>query len=78
MFITLKNSRAALAIDEVERRFAQYGEIKSLRPYPGHPESVFIEFFDSRACVDAHEAERNAQFRDGNLNVSFVWDLSAK
>ncbi|CAG8461694.1 2458_t:CDS:10 [Rhizophagus irregularis] len=78
LFITLKEGKVPLDNDALISHFSQFGEVKIVREYRTHPNQRFVEFWDSRACIRAHDATLNAEYNGGYFDCKFAWDVSAK
>ncbi|KAI9484472.1 hypothetical protein BDB00DRAFT_134806 [Zychaea mexicana] len=81
LLFTLKNTEAWLQDDQLYDYFAQFGEVKIIRTphFRHHTENNerrqrFVEFFDSRACVDAFDNCHGKEYKGGRWDVSFFWD----
>lgn len=79
LFILLKQAPNDLSDDDFREAAARFGEIKSLRRYRDTKNARFLEFFDSRACVAAHDALLNQPWygsngTTGTWDVKFAWD----
>ncbi|CAG8593539.1 5006_t:CDS:2, partial [Paraglomus occultum] len=64
--------------EALTRHFSQFGEVKVVRDYKGHPNQRFVEFWDSRACVRAFASTLNASYNGGYFDCKYAWDISAK
>ena len=63
--------------DEVIRaHFEPFGDIRAIRTYKGQLHTRFIEYWDSRACIQAHDTCQDTEFLGGKLQLKFAWDLS--
>ncbi|GAA6039966.1 hypothetical protein JCM8097_002642 [Rhodosporidiobolus ruineniae] len=60
---------------EIYQRFAPFGDIKSVFPSPKRPDMKFIEFFDSRACVQAYDRVNHSPLAGGIADLHFEWDV---
>lgn len=54
--------------------FSHFGEIRGIRDLKGTSNKRFIEFYDSRSTIQAHDALSNQQFKNGTLDIRFSWD----
>ncbi|KAF7726661.1 hypothetical protein EC973_008535 [Apophysomyces ossiformis] len=85
LLLTLQNSDSTLQDDELYEYFKPYGEIKVIRTphFRHHSENAerrqrFIEFYDSRACVDAYDGTHGKEYKGGRWDVTFFWDHSPR
>ncbi|RUS31711.1 hypothetical protein BC938DRAFT_477245 [Jimgerdemannia flammicorona] len=88
LFITLRDGKDPLDNDELMKYFSQFGDVKIIREYKGlanalnpNPNAAsqrFVEFYDSRACVDAYDATMGLEWHGGTFDVKFAWDQSLK
>ncbi|KAF9556412.1 hypothetical protein CPC08DRAFT_737099 [Agrocybe pediades] len=78
--VTLRNSASGLPIDdnEVRRKFQQFGDIKAIKPVGDRIDSRYVEFYDMRACTDAHDRLRHQPLQDGIMDIVFSWDDDGK
>ncbi|KAE9409250.1 RNA-binding domain-containing protein [Gymnopus androsaceus JB14] len=74
--VTLKNSPSGQPIDdnEVRRKFQQFGDVKSIQPVGDRMDSRYVEYYDTRACDDAHDRLRHQGLQDGVMDIAFAWD----
>ncbi|KAF9486353.1 hypothetical protein BDN70DRAFT_902508 [Pholiota conissans] len=74
--VTLRNSPSGQAIDdnEVRRKFQQFGDVKSVKPVGDRIDSRYVEFYDTRACGEAHDRLRHQGLQDGVMDIVFAWD----
>jgi RNA recognition motif-containing protein len=82
----LKQTDAELDDYELQDYFSQFGEVKAIRvPHfkkttavnPSHYErnqQRLVEFYDSRACVDAFDNTYEREYKGGKWDVAFFWD----
>ncbi|GAC74762.1 protein Mei2 [Moesziomyces antarcticus T-34] len=75
LFSVLKNAQQDLTDEAIRQAFAEFGDIKKIRDYPGQKNSRFVEYFDSRACQLAHDRLNGQSFLDGQWDLKFAWDL---
>ncbi|KAG8969728.1 hypothetical protein FRC03_001073 [Tulasnella sp. 419] len=81
VLVTLVNSATRQPIDEMEvrRKFQQFGDIKTVKPVfqSGiiRPDQRYVEMFDSRAAVSAHDTLRDQPLQDGIMDLVFEWDV---
>ncbi|KAJ3750951.1 hypothetical protein DFH05DRAFT_142872 [Lentinula detonsa] len=76
--VTLKNSLSGLSIDdnEVRRKFQQIGDVKSIQPVGDRMDSRYVEYYDTRACEEAHDRLRHQGLQDGVMDIVFAWDVN--
>ncbi|CAA7264776.1 unnamed protein product [Cyclocybe aegerita] len=76
--VSLRNSVSGQSIDdnEVRRKFQQFGDVKSVRPVGDRIDSRYVEFYDTRACSEAHDRLRHQGLQDGVMEIAFAWDAS--
>ncbi|KDR85611.1 hypothetical protein GALMADRAFT_218705 [Galerina marginata CBS 339.88] len=76
--VTLRNSPSGQPIDdnEVRRKFQQFGDVKSVKPVGDRIDSRYVEFYDTRACGEAHDRLRHQGLQDGVMDIVFAWDDS--
>ncbi|KAH8089824.1 hypothetical protein HD553DRAFT_104208 [Filobasidium floriforme] len=72
LLISLVNEREANPV-QVRRMFSTFGTIKDLRPGQVRG-TAYVEFFDSRAAVSAHDALQNEPLDGSRLRIKFEWD----
>uniref|UniRef100_A0A8H7YAD6 RRM domain-containing protein n=1 Tax=Psilocybe cubensis TaxID=181762 RepID=A0A8H7YAD6_PSICU len=74
--VTLRNSVSGLPIDdnEVRRKFQQFGDVKAVKPVGDRIDSRYVEFYDTRACGEAHDRLRHQGLQDGVMDIVFAWD----
>ncbi|KAI0652352.1 hypothetical protein C8Q79DRAFT_92821 [Trametes meyenii] len=74
LLVTLRNSASNQPIDdgEVQRKFQQFGDVKSVRPAGDRPDQCYVEFYDTRACEEAHERLRHQGLQDGVMEIVFA------
>ncbi|TFK77507.1 RNA-binding domain-containing protein [Pluteus cervinus] len=72
--VTLKNSSQAIDDGEVRRKFQQFGDVKSVMPVGDRNDSRYVEFYDVRACEEAHDRLRHQGLQDGVMDIVFSWD----
>ncbi|KAF8963917.1 hypothetical protein BDZ97DRAFT_1818529 [Flammula alnicola] len=74
--VTLRNSPSGQPIDdnEVRRKFQQFGDVKAVKPVGDRIESRYVEFYDTRACGEAHDRLRHQGLQDGVMDIVFAWD----
>lgn len=81
LFMLLKRHPRALTDADFRNIYAQFGEIKSVRRYKDQKNARFLEFFDSRACVAAHDHMGGTEWGDGSgevgqWDIKYAWDAS--
>ncbi|WFC97939.1 hypothetical protein MYAM1_000659 [Malassezia yamatoensis] len=76
LFALARNATQPLTDDVVRELFAPFGEICEIRPYKDKENTRFIEYWDSRACVTAHDKLNGSGSLGGELQLKFAWDLS--
>ncbi|KAF9055909.1 hypothetical protein BJ165DRAFT_457336 [Panaeolus papilionaceus] len=76
--VTLRNSPSGQPIDdnEVRRKFQQFGDVKSIKPVADRIDSRYVEYYDTRACTEAHERLRHQGLQDGIMDIVFAWDVN--
>ncbi|KAF5392462.1 hypothetical protein D9757_002245 [Collybiopsis confluens] len=76
--VTLKNSPSGLPIDdnEVRRKFQQFGDVKAVLPVGDRIDSRYVEYYDTRACDEAHDRLRHQGLQDGVMDIVFAWDVN--
>ncbi|GAC98550.1 hypothetical protein PHSY_006144 [Pseudozyma hubeiensis SY62] len=75
LFTVLKGAQQDLDDDAVRQVFAEFGDLKKIRDYPGQKNSRFVEYFDSRACQLAHDQLNGRSHLDGQWDLKFAWDV---
>jgi len=57
--------------------FAPFGELREIRPFKSQTNARFIEFYDSRACYEAHDKMSGVSFGQppARWDIKFAWDL---
>lgn len=76
VFALVRNATERVTDEAVRALFAPFGEIREIRPYKDKENTRFIEYWDSRACVAAHDQLSGAKFLGGELQLKFAWDLA--
>ncbi|CAO1632112.1 unnamed protein product [Sympodiomycopsis kandeliae] len=82
LFVLLKRYPATWTDDDFQNEFSRFGQVRSIRRYKDQKNARFLEFFDSRACVLAHDTLGGTEYRDptgqvhssGEWDVKFAWD----
>ncbi|TFK94984.1 hypothetical protein K466DRAFT_579486 [Polyporus arcularius HHB13444] len=72
LLVTLRSSNQPIDDDEVRRKFQQFGEVKSVRPVGDRPDQRYVEFFDTRACEEAHDRLRHQGLQDGVMDIAYA------
>ncbi|KAI0756521.1 hypothetical protein C8Q80DRAFT_1129098 [Daedaleopsis nitida] len=74
LVVTLRNSATNQMIDdnEVRHKFQQFGDVKSVRPVGDRPDQRYVEFYDTRACEEAHDRLRHQGLQDGVMEIDFA------
>ncbi|RPD65059.1 hypothetical protein L227DRAFT_571508 [Lentinus tigrinus ALCF2SS1-6] len=72
LLITLRNSNQLIDDDELRRKFQQFGEIKSIRPVGDRPDQRYVEYFDTRACEEAHDRLSHQGLQDGLMEIMYA------
>lgn len=76
--LTVKNPSQNITSDEIQTLFSQFGDVKCVRDFKTHVNQKFVEFYDSRACVSSYDQLLNTQFKNGTIDLRFVWDYPAR
>ncbi|KAG2188871.1 hypothetical protein INT44_004011 [Umbelopsis vinacea] len=74
---------------ELTQYLTRYGDVKSVRASPLHgrynngtvdpvKSQRFVEFFDSRACIDCHDYLNGQEYQGGTVDLQFLWDAPVK
>ena len=74
LVISIENAKILVNNDELERDFSKFGDIRDVRDFRNYPNKKFIEFYDSRACVAAHDAMKGSEYHGGVMDARFAWD----
>ncbi|KAF7794345.1 hypothetical protein EIP86_005479 [Pleurotus ostreatoroseus] len=76
LLVTLRNSVSGQPIDdnEVRRKFQQFGDVREIRMVNERPDQRYVEFFDTRACEEAHDRLRHQGLQDGVMEIVFASD----
>lgn len=82
LFMLLKRVARTWTDADFRNEYSRWGMIKSIRRYKDQKNARFLEFYDSRACVAAHDARQGGgkeyidpMTRDlGEWDVKFAWD----
>ncbi|KAJ3556492.1 hypothetical protein NM688_g2003 [Phlebia brevispora] len=77
LLVTLRNSTTGQPIDdnEVRRKFQQFGDVRSVRMVSDRTDQRYVEFFDTRACEEAHDRLRHQGLQDGVMEIVFASEL---
>ncbi|KAI8369566.1 uncharacterized protein BYT42DRAFT_503276, partial [Radiomyces spectabilis] len=85
LLVTLKDSDYGLRDDELYSYYSQFGDIKNIRtPYfktANKNRDRFqrlIEYYDSRACVEAYDNTLDQPYKGGYWHCAFFWDASLR
>jgi hypothetical protein len=38
----------------------------------------FVEYFDSRACIDCHDYLNGQEYQGGTVDLAYLWDAPVK
>ncbi|WFD21632.1 hypothetical protein MEQU1_000287 [Malassezia equina] len=76
LFISLLEATQPLTDEALQAKFVEFGDIRSIRTYKDQAHTRFLEYWDSRACVAAHDALQDTEFLGGHLSIKFAWDLA--
>lgn len=76
LFALIRGATVPVTDAAVRDHFAPFGEIREIRPYKDKENTRFIEYWDSRACVTAHDQLNKSHFLGGELQLKFAWDLA--
>ncbi|CCA67828.1 hypothetical protein PIIN_01652 [Serendipita indica DSM 11827] len=74
IIVTLIDSPSK-SIDDVElrRKLQTFGDVKSIQPNNGRPDSRMIEFYDTRSADEAHGKLRHQPLQDGIMETEFAF-----
>ena len=75
LFVVAEKSTEPLTDELMLARFGQFGDVKNVRRFKDPQNARFIEFWDSRACVAAHDQMNGSELCGGRLSIKFAWDL---
>jgi len=64
----------SITTDDLFYLFSRFGEIRGIRDLKGVSNKKFIEFYDSRSTMQAHDTLNNQPFKNGVLDIRFSWD----
>ncbi|WFD29576.1 hypothetical protein MSPP1_000585 [Malassezia sp. CBS 17886] len=76
LFLEVLDATAPLTDDLVRETASRFGELREVRTYQKRDHARFVEFWDSRACVAAHDALDGSPLLGGRLALKFAWDLA--
>lgn len=76
LFVVVEDATEPLTDKALKAKFVEYGDIRSIRTYKDQAHTRFLEYWDSRACVAAHDALQDTEFLGGHLAIKFAWDLA--
>ncbi|WFD25321.1 hypothetical protein MNAN1_000290 [Malassezia nana] len=76
LFVALEDASEPLTEEALQAKFIEFGDIRSIRTYKDQMHTRFLEYWDSRACVAAHDALQDTEFLGGRLSIKFAWDLA--
>lgn len=76
LFVDVKDALEPITDEAFRAHFEQFGEIRAIRTYKDQSHTRFVEYWDSRACVKAHDTCQDSKFAGGTMQVKFAWDLS--
>lgn len=76
LFVLLRGGTEPLTEEVLRATFSPFGEIRNIRKYKDQAHTRFLEFWDSRACVAAHDQLHETPFLGGRLTLRFAWDLA--
>ncbi|KAJ7103126.1 hypothetical protein B0H15DRAFT_811057 [Mycena belliarum] len=75
--VTLRGSQVGHIDDnEVRHKFQQFGDVKTVKPVGDRPDSRYVEYYDTRACDQAHDRLRHQSLQDGIMDIVFAWDVN--
>ncbi|ORZ32542.1 hypothetical protein BCR44DRAFT_54178 [Catenaria anguillulae PL171] len=80
LFVVFEDQRTAERVsdDEFANYCRQFGDISNIDRLRGHPAQRFVEFFDSRACVEAQRAIDRSNYQGSTMVAQFSWDKATK
>lgn len=76
LFVLVRNATEPITDEGMRNHFSPFGEIREIRTYKDKANTRFIEYWDSRACVAAHDQLNQTPFLGGELQLKFAWDLA--
>ncbi|KDQ15621.1 hypothetical protein BOTBODRAFT_31511 [Botryobasidium botryosum FD-172 SS1] len=76
LLVTLRDSPSGHIDDnEVRRKFQQFGDVKTVKPFNDRPDQRLVEMYDTRATEEAHDRLRHQGLQDGVMDIIFAWDV---
>ncbi|KAH8556256.1 hypothetical protein BGW37DRAFT_462559 [Umbelopsis sp. PMI_123] len=89
LLFTLVGTSHHIDNNELTNFLTRYGDVKSVRPSPLHgrynggtvdpvKSQRFVEFFDSRACIDCHDYLNGQEYQGGTVDLAYLWDAPVK
>jgi len=89
LLFTLIGANHHVDNNELTNYLQRYGDVKSVRASPLHgrysggsvdavKSQRFIEFYDSRACLDCYDYLNGQEFQGGTVELAFLWDAPVK
>ncbi|KAJ1977329.1 hypothetical protein H4R35_002346 [Dimargaris xerosporica] len=78
ILVTARDCPLPIPDQEVRSYFEQFGDVMSVRRYRTNERQRCVEFYDSRACLRAHDRATGSAFRGGTLDCRFLWDRNNK
>ena len=76
LFVVVQDATEPVTYEAFHAHFEPYGEIRAIRTYKDQEHTRFVEYWDSRACVAAHDTLQDSEFLGGRTHIKFAWDLS--
>lgn len=76
LFVIVHHTTEPVSDEAIRTRFEPFGDIRAIRTYKDQSHTRFIEYWDSRACIQAHDTCQDTEFLGGKLQLKFAWDLS--
>lgn len=76
LFVVVHDAKDPVSDEVIRAHFEPFGDIRAIRTYKGQLHTRFIEYWDSRACIQAHDTCQDTEFLGGKLQLKFAWDLS--
>ncbi|KAI7885086.1 hypothetical protein K492DRAFT_182030 [Lichtheimia hyalospora FSU 10163] len=83
LLFTLNNTKEWLQDDVLYPYLSQFGQVKVIRIPQFRNQTYgrrqrFVEYYDSRACIEAYDACHDQPYGDGVWDVTFFWDHTTK
>ncbi|KAJ1985403.1 hypothetical protein H4R34_000057 [Dimargaris verticillata] len=78
ILVTARDCPLPVPDQEIRGYFEQFGDVMSVRRYRTNERQRCVEFYDSRACLRAHDRATGGSFRGGTLDCRFLWDRNNK